>query len=119
VRRHLAPDIAGAGPRVIQIKIGPASRVMPETECGASDDGNSLWLNRYYKCESLFFMDKGGNGTSPDLTVTYLNDAYWLHDQQPKTGWSLPTLALVRELLALNTSAKELPATSTLSIVAP
>jgi hypothetical protein len=50
-------------------------------------------------------------------TVFYL--LYWLHDEQPKTGRSLPTLALLRGLLALNTSAKALPATTTLSIVAP
>jgi hypothetical protein len=118
VRRHLSPDIPGMTPRVIQIKIGPASQPMPASDCGESDDGISKPLPGNYHCESLFFVERGGNG-SADLAVTYHNDIYWLHDERPKTGWSLPTLSLVRELLALNTSAKELPATTTLSIVAP
>ena len=63
-------------------------------------------------------MDRGENRAAGDLAVTYLANVYWLHDE-PNTGRSLPTLALVRELLALHTSAKELPATGTLSIVAP
>jgi hypothetical protein len=118
VRRHLSPDIPGMTPRVIQIKIGPASQPMPESDCGGSDDGISKPLPGNYHCESLFFVERGGNG-SADLAVAYHNDIYWLHDERPKTGWSLPTLSLVRELLALNTWAKELPATTTLSIVAP
>jgi hypothetical protein len=88
-------------------------------ECGLRDDGVSEPVSESYHCESLFFVDTGASAAAPDLTVAYLNDTYWLHDEKPRTGWSLPTLALVRELLALSTSAKELPATSTLSIVAP
>jgi hypothetical protein len=118
VRRHLSPD-PGTPHRVIQIKIGPVSKPMPEGDCGVRNDGISEPVADFYHCESLFFIDPGENRAAPDLTVAYLNKTYWLHDEQPKTGWSLPTLALVRELLALSTSAKELPATSTLSIVAP
>jgi hypothetical protein len=122
VRRHLSPDVPGMNPRVIQIKVGPASMPVPEVDCGMDDDGISKRLKPLsdnYHCENLFFIERGGNRPAPDLAVTYLDEIYWLHDEQPKTGWSLPTLALVRELLALSTSAKELPATSTLSIVAP
>ena len=92
---------------------------MPETGCGNNDNGITARIDQYYYCQSIFFMEKKGDAPSPDLSVRYLNVAYWLHDEQPRTGWSLPTFSLVRELLALNTSAKELPATSTLSIVAP
>jgi hypothetical protein len=118
VRRHLSRDIDMIR-RVIQIKIGPVSKPMPKADCGVSDDGISKRLRDNYSCESLFFVERGENREAPHLAVTYLDEIYWLLDEKPKTGWSLPTLALVRELLALSTSAKELPATSTLSIVAP
>jgi hypothetical protein len=118
-RRHLAPDIHGMPPRVIQIKIGPTFEPVPSGDCLESNDGMTRQFPKSsYTCESLFFMDMGENRVTGDLAVTYLDDVYWLHGE-PMTGRSLPTLALVRELLALNTSAKELPATSTLSIVAP
>ena len=76
---------------------------MPETGCGNNDNGITTPIGQQYYCQNLFFMEKGGNAPSPDLSVRYLNVAYWLHDEQPRTGWSLPTFSLVRELLALNT----------------
>jgi hypothetical protein len=113
VRRHLYPEF-GFGSRIIQIKVGPSDTLMPDQLCDAPSDGPSKPLTNGFHCDSLFLVDLGTNRSY--VSINYNRETYWLHDERG-SGLSLLVLDLIKELIALNASAKQLPAASALSVI--
>ena len=77
---------------------------------GASDaDG--------YLCDNLFVVDTQPGASF--ISVTYDGTTYGLSSDKERVGRTYQVLELVKQILALNTSAKQLPATSVLLISQP
>jgi hypothetical protein len=117
VRRHLDPEF-GFRPRIIQIKSGPSDAPMPNGICPAHTDPAHVDIGNDYRCENVFLVDKGGNESS--ISVNYGGETYWLHDEPREhgtTGLSLSVLDFMKQLIALNKSAKQLPAAGALSVI--
>jgi len=64
-------------------------------------------------------------GNTPGLlstsltSVTYNGLTYWIPADDKTAGKTLHVLSIVKQLLALNTSAKSLPQTNTISVISP
>jgi hypothetical protein len=113
VRRRLIGEFGGR--RTIQIKVGIPYLPYPEAPCAGSGERPGFG----YRCENLFVVESGtGRGSSP-LSVAYDGREFWIPADPAEAGWSLRVLDLVKQLLALHTQAKELPAPNVLSIVSP
>ena len=71
---------------------------------------------RTYNCENLFVLE---SGLAPDAfyTVSYDGSTYSIPTDPARAGRSLQVLELVKQLLALHTSAKQLPQSSVISII--
>jgi hypothetical protein len=113
VRRHLASEY---GPRrTVQIKVGMPYLPYPETPCTGPGERPGFG----YRCESLLVVETGPPSPVSPLSVAYDGRDFWIPADPRGAGWSLRALDLVKQLLALHTNAKELPAPNVLSIVAP
>jgi hypothetical protein len=123
VRHELYPDTViqpGQQPRVIQIKIETtAYPEYPERACdadytvpGPADGGG-------FACERLFVLNAspGLIGVTP-TSVAYEGVQYWVptDNREDKTTH---VLSIVKQMLALNTSAKSLPQTNIISVISP
>ena len=113
VRRHLYPEF-GFDKRNIEITIGPSDRLVPEGGCGGTTSEVSVISSAGFRCESLFDVDLGPNKSS--VSVEYNGQVYWLHDERGG-GQSLQVLDLVKQIFALNSSTKQTPAASALSVI--
>lgn len=71
---------------------------------------------RDYYCENLFRVDAGGDAKS-FLSVDYEGTRYAIPANPKKAGRTFEVLELVKQLFAINTSAKEFPSTSVFSII--
>jgi hypothetical protein len=134
-RRRLFTEF-GDKPRTIQIKTGIRYSTMPRSECDDAENGASwqsktdmVYLARRrsggdpsgsYYCENVFVLE-----TEPALpgehvlSVSYDGKNFGLPRDSNRAGRTLQVLELVKQLLALNTSAKQLPATSIISVSTP
>jgi hypothetical protein len=73
-----------------------------------------------FTCTNLFRLDANPGLLSTSLTsVTYNGLTYWIPADEAAAGKTLHVLSIVKQLLALNTSAKSLPQTNTISILSP
>jgi hypothetical protein len=91
---------------------------MPNGICPAHTDPAHVDIGNDYRCENVFLVDKGGNESS--ISVNYGGETYWLHDEPREhgtTGLSLSVLDFMKQLIALNKSAKQLPAAGALSVI--
>ncbi|MBV9860388.1 MAG: hypothetical protein JO038_09845 [Alphaproteobacteria bacterium] len=106
----------GIGPRVIQVKIGEPYLPYPLTSCQAP------MRSAGYRCENLFVLD-AASGTSDGpkpkaaISVSYEGTEYGVPADQERAGRTMRLLDLVKQLLALHTSAKELPASNVLNVI--
>jgi hypothetical protein len=130
-RRRLFTEF-GDVPRTIQIKTGLRPGTMPQSECNDLENGASwetktdlAYLSQRrskskprgsYYCENLFVLNNEGLEDSV-LGVSYDGAYFGILRDQNRSGRTLQVLGLVKQLLALNTSAKQLPATSVISVV--
>lgn len=130
-RRRLFTEF-GDQPRTIQVKTGLRYGTFPLDECYDSENGGSwqersdlAYLSRRransrpggrFYCENLFVVDTGGGGDQV-VGVAYDGKYFSIPRDQNRSGRTLQVLELVKQLLALNTSAKELPTTSVISVV--
>jgi hypothetical protein len=80
-------------------------------------DGRASKPDDVYFCESLFVVDTRTLGSF--ISVTYDGTGYGLSGERERSGRTYQVLELVKQVLALNTSAKQLPATSVLVISQP
>ena len=128
-RQYLTPE-PGKTSRLTQVKTGLRYGAMPQTECDVTENGGMyqtkhdlIPLNRprgrdvrSYNCENLFVLE---NGLTPDAfySVIYDGTKYSIPSDPARAGRSLQVLELVKQLMALNTSAKQLPQSSVISII--
>jgi hypothetical protein len=130
-RRHLYPEsTVDEKTRLIQVPTRVPRGAIPRTACEDQGQGKPtrktdvVYLNGQaatgadaYFCENLFVVD-----TSPSssfVSVSYDGASYGLSGDKERTGRTYQVLELVKQILALNTSAKQLPATSVLVISQP
>ncbi len=125
-RQHLRPEFGGNS-KITQVKTGLRFGAMPNSDCteasyspGHSDLTVLVPRRRHerleYTCENLFVLDMG-DIPNTIYSVTYDGVIYSVPSDPARAGRSLQVLELVKQLLALNTSAKQLPSTGILSII--
>jgi hypothetical protein len=131
-RRRLFTEF-GDVPRTIQVKTGLRPGTMPLTECNdlenkaswqAKNDLAYLSPRRSrstprggYYCENLFVLNNDGILGDHVMGVSYDGMHFSISRDQNRSGRTLQVLGLVKQLLALNTAAKQLPATSVISVI--
>ena len=105
---------------------------MPLSECDDRENGGSwqpktdlVYLSRRragagapgrYYCENLFVLDMAGGDAV--IGVSYDNKVFAIPRDPNLHGRTLQVLELVKQLLALNTSARQLPQTGVISVIA-
>lgn len=116
VARQLDSTI-GDGPRVIRVKIGAPYVPYPAApQCSATADPNKREDVGAYHCDNLFVLQLGQSGDST-LSVNYENKTYSVPLDPYVSGRTTRLLDLMKQILALHTSAKELPASNVLNVV--
>lgn len=126
-RQHLTPE--DNKPRTMQIKTNLRYGSMPPEDCDSIAHGGLRHTKkdlrkmiggkpdpRPYSCENLFVLE---SGVAPDAfyTVTYDGQTYSIPNDRDRAGRSLQVLELVKQLLALHISARQLPQSGVLSII--
>ncbi|HTS41128.1 MAG TPA: hypothetical protein VMH84_11385 [Xanthobacteraceae bacterium] len=128
-RQQLNPEFDAVS-RVTQVKTGLHYSAIPHSECNPHENGGTQERKhdlirltrgdghdpRSYTCENLFVLEAG---PAPDAfySVYYDGTTYSIPNDPARAGRSLQVLELVKQLLALYTSAKDLPQTSVISII--
>lgn len=126
-RQNLRPEDQRS--RIIQVKTGLQFGVFPRTECDSQTSGGlgtkmtdvmTLVTRRRgdlsYNCENLFVLEEALVADTI-YSVNYDGVNYSVPKDPARAGRSLQVLELVKQLLALNTSAKELPSSGVLSVI--
>jgi len=127
-RQHLRPEFGDA--KIAQVKTGLRFGAFPHADCDsrAGDNLASVHFDliklaprfRYekleYTCENLFVLDQGLTSNTI-YSVLYDGTTYSVPTDPARAGRSHQVLELVKQLLALNTSAKQLPSTGILQII--
>jgi hypothetical protein len=128
-RQYLRPEF-GSASRLIQIKNGLRYGNLPMSECNLAENGGRYQEKhdlrqltgrhaldgRSYSCENLFVLETDREPGSI-YSVQYDGMNYTIPNDPERTGRSLQVLELIKQLLALHTSAKQLPQSSVISIV--
>lgn len=121
VRRHLKPEFAEK--RLVTFPYGKASEPIPYTLClgptrkPAASSAASAQAS--YNCEPLLRVDASAEGGAGALSVAYNDEHFTVPGEPARAGTSFQVLDLVTQLIALNKSAKSLPATSVFTIISP
>jgi hypothetical protein len=133
-RKRLFPEAGFSQPsRTAQFKNLLRFGAIPLSECNDSgSNGRSynktdmVYLSRQrtrrvvqggrYSCENLFVLETDNPGDSI-ISVNYDGKYYAIPRDPEVAGRTTQVLELVKQLLALNTSAKQLPSTSVISVV--
>ncbi|HEX3971804.1 MAG TPA: hypothetical protein VHX19_10790 [Stellaceae bacterium] len=139
-RRHLYPEPGKfpdeSQPRVIKVPTQVPDGAMPRTSCEgdnvdrthhtelvypnekADPTGASRGPASSYFCDDIFVVNQGGDNTA-FITVGYDGGSYGLAQGSNRSGRTYQVLELAKQILAVNTSAKQLPATSVVVISQP
>jgi hypothetical protein len=116
VARQLHPD-PREGARVIRVKIGAPYVPYPgQPLCQKTADPNSEQTVGGYGCDNLFVLVRDQSTDSP-LSVDYEGYTYSIPADDRLQGRTTRILDLVKQIVALHTSAKELPASNVLNII--
>jgi hypothetical protein len=126
VRRQLTPE--AGGPRVIKTKAGLNYGAYPMEECGDQaqiDNIRPLGRGGRYQydsqipvqCQSIFVVTQGPSVGDSVVTVAYNGGIYSIPHSIETGGRSSQVTELVKQVLNLNTSAKQLPSTTVISVV--
>jgi hypothetical protein len=115
VARELYPSFDK--PRVIRVKVGEPYLPYPVTRCPATGDLNAPGdVTPGFRCENLFVLLQG-QSTDSALSVDYDGKSYSVPPSDRVAGRTMRMLDLIKQILALHTSAKELPASNVLNII--
>ena len=131
-RRRLFNEFGDTPTRTTQVKTSLRHGTMPLSECDDRENGGSwqpktdlVYLSRRragagapgrYYCENLFVLDMAGGDAV--IGVSYDNKVFAIPRDPNLHGRTLQVLELVKQLLALNTSARQLPQTGVISVIA-
>ncbi len=80
-------------------------------------NGASRGAASSYVCDDIFVVDHGGSGAF--VSVDYDGSSYGLASGSDHSGGTYQVLELAKQILAVNTSAKQLTATSVVVISQP
>jgi hypothetical protein len=127
-RQHLRPE--DGKPRIIQVKVHLRYGTLPYSECDSVQNGgrretkSDLYYlttrkrdtRRTYNCDNLFVLD---TGLEPNAfySVTYDGVTYFVPPDPERAGRTTQVLELVKQLLALHTSARTLPQAGVFSLI--
>lgn len=122
-RQKLSPE-NNTAPRLAQVKTRLQYGLYPMEECDAGGTKNGVFRlreRRYddkatYACENIFLLDKG-SAPGAFYSVFYDGENYSIPSDPDTHGRSYQVLELAKQLLALHTSAKQLPQSSVISII--
>lgn len=115
VARYLYPTFDVR--RVIRVKVGEPYLSYPVAPCPSVEDPRAPGdVAPGYRCENLFVLSLGDAGASP-LSVDYNGKTYSVPADDHISGRTMRMLDLVKQIVALHTSAKELPASNVLNII--
>lgn len=109
VRRAAARSTAGGQPAVVQVRVGPPQNEFPLQVCPFEA------LPSGYVCKNMFVVEQGGLTTS-GISVDYEGERYSI-SADSDASWSMAVMDIVKQLLAVNTSAKQLPASNLISVI--
>jgi hypothetical protein len=114
LRHQLATD------RIYRIKTEKSfvAREFSERPCYV-DEQDPDFENRPFICDNFFVLDTGSALEPSPLSVTYDGERYAVPGDRKQAGNTMHILSIVKQLLAVNTSAKSLPQTSALSVINP
>ncbi len=127
-RQHLTPE-AGQS-RVAQTKTSLHYGSFPPEDCDPFENGGRRQEKtdmvrlggrrerdvRPYYCENLFRLETNP-GPGSFLSVQYDGTTYAIPSEPALAGRSLQVLELIKQLMALHTSAKQLPSSTVISII--
>ncbi len=126
-RRHLRPEDQRSS--LVQVKTSLRYGTLPSADCDSRENNGMTEKRsdlirlsdrrrdtRTFNCENLFVLEEG---LAPDTiyAVNYDGTTYSVPTDQARAGRSLQVLELVKQLLALNTSAKQLPSSGVISVI--
>jgi hypothetical protein len=115
VARQLYPSFDA--PRVIRVKIGEPYLPYPITPCPSTNDPNAPGdVAPGFRCDNLFVLTPAYSGEAP-LSVDYDGKSYSVPANDRVSGRTMRMLDLIKQIMALHTSAKELPASNVLNII--
>jgi hypothetical protein len=117
VRRQVSPDsFSVTGNRIVQIKLADFNAtipLVPVVPCPIpGSDGSHAFV-----CSNLFVVDNDPTLAGTALSVNYNGLQYSVPNDVHRAGRSMHVLSLVKQLLAVNTSAKSLPQTNVISTI--
>jgi len=69
-----------------------------------------------FRCDNLFVLTPGYTGEAP-LSIDYDGKTYSVPSSDRVAGRTMRMLDLIKQIMALHTSAKELPASNVLNII--
>jgi hypothetical protein len=108
VRRSSHPE-SGQSSHPIQVRVGPPQNPFPIQSCpfDGTIDG--------YRCTNLFVLEEGVSDPK-GISVDYEGGHYTI-SSDTGSSWTMPVFDIVKQLQALNTSAKQLPASNLISVL--
>jgi hypothetical protein len=116
VARYLHPTYGLA--RVIRVKVGEPYMAYPVDPCAFAGDPRAPSNSAPgFRCDNLFVVAAGQISGDSALSVDYDGKTYWIPDNSEINGRTTRMLDLIKQILALHTSAKELPASNVLNII--
>jgi len=129
VRRQLTPEHGGT--RMVQANTWLQYGTFPNTDCnGTPDAADNIQLSYLshdpklqpkfkvnYRCDNIFVLDQGLVPGHDVDSVFYAGANYSIPADRTRAGRTAQVLEIVKQVLALNTSAKQLPSTTVISVV--
>jgi hypothetical protein len=108
VRRSAHPE-SGQSARRVQVRVGPPQNPFPLKTCPFEGNING------YRCTDLFVVEEGSLDTA-GVSVEYAGARYSISSDTAHS-WTMPVFDVVKQLQAVNTSAKQLPASNLISVL--
>jgi hypothetical protein len=108
VRRSSHPE-SGQSSDPVQVRVGPPQNPFPAQSCPfeGTIDG--------YRCTNLFVVEEGVSDPN-GISVDYAGGHYTI-SSDTRSSWTMPVFDIVKQLQAVNTSAKQLPASNLISVL--
>jgi hypothetical protein len=133
-RRLFTETQYGEKARYIQVKTSIPRGTFPASECEDAENGGRyerktdlqyLSIRRglndephsSYNCENIFVLDNQPSIEGHIISVSYDGMSFSVPRDRERSGRTTQVLELVKQLLALNTSAKQLPTTGVISVI--
>jgi hypothetical protein len=108
VRRSAHPE-GGQSARRVQVRVGPPQNPFPLKSCPFEDNIDG------YRCTDLFVLEQGASDPA-GISVEYAGVRYSI-SSDTSHSWTMPVFDVVKQLQAINTSAKQLPASNLISVL--